>query len=116
MQRPPAFPQGGIAAVLNLAITDPAQLAYISEVLREGVRLISTIGSAEAPRLAERGIAGGNLLWQPSDALLGRIAGLVDAGQLMVVVDRTYPLEQAAEALKQVEHGRVRGKVVLTIA
>jgi hypothetical protein len=34
---------------------------------------------------------------------------LVDAGQLKVVIDHIYPLEQ-------VEHGRVRGKVVLSIA
>jgi NADPH:quinone reductase-like Zn-dependent oxidoreductase len=29
-----------------------------------------------------------------------------------VVVDHTYPLEQAVDALEQVEHGHVRGKVV----
>jgi len=33
-----------------------------------------------------------------------------------VVIDHSYPLEQAVEALDQVEHGRVRGKVVLSIA
>ena len=39
---------------------------------------------------------------------------LVDAGQLRVVLDHIYPLEQAA--LEQVEHGHMRGKVVLSIA
>ena len=52
----------------------------------------------------------------PEAELLGRITRLVDAGQLQVVIDHIYPLEQAALALEQVEHRRVRGKVVLSIA
>jgi len=52
---------------------------------------------------------------QPSAELLGRITRFVDAGQLKVVIDHISPLEQAAPALEQGEHGRVRGKVVLSI-
>jgi len=47
--------------------------------------------------------------------LLGRITRLVEARQLKVVIDHIYPLEQVALALEQVEHGHVRGKVVLSI-
>jgi NADPH:quinone reductase-like Zn-dependent oxidoreductase len=96
---------GGIDAVLDLATTDPAGLAHISGVLGKGGRLISTIESAQAPTLAGRGINASNLSWWPSAALLDRIGCLVDAGQLKVVIDRIYPLEQAADALEQVEHG-----------
>jgi NADPH:quinone reductase-like Zn-dependent oxidoreductase len=55
-------------------------------------------------------------LWNgraPEAELLGRITRLVDAGHLKVVIDHIYPLEEAVLAL---EHGRVRGKVVLRIA
>jgi NADPH:quinone reductase-like Zn-dependent oxidoreductase len=71
--------------------------------------------TAEAPRLAEQGINAALLSWQPSTELLGRIARFIEAGQLQVVIDHIYPLEQAALALEQVEHGQVRGKVVLSI-
>jgi NADPH:quinone reductase-like Zn-dependent oxidoreductase len=107
---------GGIDAVLDLATTEPAGLAHISEVLGKGGRLISTIESAQAPTLVGRGIAASNLSWQPSAALLDRIVRLVDAGKLKVVIDRIYPLEQVADALEQLEHGQVHGKVVLQIA
>lgn len=40
---------------------------------------------------------------------------LVDAGQLTAVVDRTFPLEQVADAHRYVESGRHRGVVVVTI-
>jgi NADPH:quinone reductase-like Zn-dependent oxidoreductase len=106
---------GGVDAVLDVATRDPAGFEHISQVLRAGGRLLTTIVTAEAPRLAEQGINAALLSWQPSAELLGRITRFVDAGQLKVVIDHIYPLEQAALALEQVEHGHVRGKVVLSI-
>lgn len=40
---------------------------------------------------------------------------LAEAGKLTPVIDRTYPLEEAAEAIRYLETGHVRGKVVVTI-
>ncbi len=40
---------------------------------------------------------------------------MIAEGELAVFVDRTYPLEQAADAMRYVEGGHVPGKVVLTI-
>jgi NADPH:quinone reductase-like Zn-dependent oxidoreductase len=112
-----ALHPGGIDAVLDVATTTPERLERISRVLvRPEGRLISTIESAEAPTLAARGITASTFSLMPSAELLGRIAGFVAAGQLKVAEVRTYPLEQAAEALEQVEHGHVRGKVVLRVA
>ena len=43
------------------------------------------------------------------------VTGLIDAGTLTPVVDRTYPLACTAEGLRHVEAGHARGKVVLTV-
>ncbi len=43
------------------------------------------------------------------------LAALVEAGTLTPVVDRTYPLERAADALAYVGEGYARGKVVVTV-
>lgn len=43
------------------------------------------------------------------------LAALVDAGRLRPMVDAVYPLERVADALRAVEAGDVRGKVVITV-
>lgn len=41
---------------------------------------------------------------------------LVEAGRLTPVIDRTYPLGEAAQAIRYLEEGHARGKVVLTVS
>jgi NADPH:quinone reductase-like Zn-dependent oxidoreductase len=50
-----------------------------------------------------------------TDQLL-TLTGLIEAGKLTPVLDRTYPLAGTAEALRRVEQGHARGKVVITVA
>lgn len=40
---------------------------------------------------------------------------LIETEKLKPILDRTYPLEQAGDALRRLERGEVRGKVVLTV-
>jgi NADPH:quinone reductase-like Zn-dependent oxidoreductase len=43
------------------------------------------------------------------------VAALADQGVLQPVIDRAYPLAEAAAALRHVREGHPRGKVVLTV-
>jgi NADPH:quinone reductase-like Zn-dependent oxidoreductase len=40
---------------------------------------------------------------------------LIEAGKVTPVVDRTYPLPEAPEAIRYLEQGRARGKVVIAV-
>jgi hypothetical protein len=59
-------------------------------------------------------------LVEPDGAALTTIAGMIDAGEVVVEVvvevAETFPLEQAGAAHTRGESGRTRGKLVLTIA
>jgi len=46
---------------------------------------------------------------------LATLAGLMEAGKVTPVIDRTYKLSEAAEALRYLETGHARGKVVVTV-
>lgn len=62
-----------------------------------------------------RGVDAATVVRKPERALLGELSRLVEAGQLAAVIDRTYPLEEIAEAHRYGETGRIRGKVVIDI-
>jgi len=50
-----------------------------------------------------------------NQADLGYLGGLMQSGHVKSVIDRTYPLAQAPEAVAYVEEGHARGKVVVIV-
>lgn len=46
---------------------------------------------------------------------LERLAEFIEVGAVTPIVDREYPLEQAADAMRQLVAGKVQGKLVITI-
>lgn len=46
---------------------------------------------------------------------LATLAGMIESGQVRPVIDRTYPLAEAAEALRYLEAGHAHGKVVIAV-
>lgn len=53
---------------------------------------------------------------QPNQADLLVLKDLLAAGKIVSVIDRTYPLAQTADAIRYLETGRARGKVIITVA
>jgi len=46
---------------------------------------------------------------------LETLAGYMQSGQLMPVIDRSYPLDEVPDALRYSEEGHARGKIVVTV-
>jgi len=55
------------------------------------------------------------LFMRPDGAQLAEIAGWIDARRLRPVLHRTYPLDDIRAAFAELERGRARGKIVVTI-
>lgn len=57
----------------------------------------------------------GLMLARPSHKDMQTLADLMASGKLTPVIDRTYPLNEVADAMRYLETGRARGKIVVTI-
>lgn len=85
-------------------------------VLRKGGVLVTVADSAAADKAAQYGVRGVEFIVEPSRAQLIEIARLIEAGALRVIVEATFPLQQAREAFERGLRGHNRGKLVLEIA
>lgn len=80
------------------------------EVLREGGRLVSIAD----PAVEEHG---GRWVWvRPDGERLAQLLEEVAGGRLRIDIDRTFPLEQVAEAFEVSQSGSARGKLVISVA
>jgi len=57
----------------------------------------------------------GMMMAQPSTKDLTLLAEMVESGKLKPVIDRTYKLAEVPEAVRYVEQGHARGKVVISV-
>jgi NADPH:quinone reductase-like Zn-dependent oxidoreductase len=58
----------------------------------------------------------GNMLAKSSQKDLLVLKGLMEAGKVVPVIDRAYPFAETADAIRYLEAGHAKGKVVITVA
>jgi NADPH:quinone reductase-like Zn-dependent oxidoreductase len=58
----------------------------------------------------------GTFISSESAEHLDALRGLIESGQVTPVIDRTYPLAEAAAAIRHMQDGRARGKVVVSVS
>jgi len=83
-------------------------------VLKRGGVLASIVGVAVKPEdAAAAGVQVKPALMRPDGAQLAEIAGLIDAGVVKPIVDRTFPLDETKQALIASRTGRAKGKIIV---
>jgi NADPH:quinone reductase-like Zn-dependent oxidoreductase len=55
------------------------------------------------------------LATQPNQADLQFVAELIEGGKIRPVIDKTFPLSEAPEAIRYLTAGHARGKIVITV-
>jgi NADPH:quinone reductase-like Zn-dependent oxidoreductase len=96
------------------AIGGETQLRSLA-TLRDGGILVGLLGLTPAARSPARDVRARAILVRPDAGQLARIAELVDAGVLEPVVSHRFALADGADAHRQSETRRTRGKIVLEI-
>ena len=57
----------------------------------------------------------GNVLAKPNHSDLVFIKELLEAGKVKPVIDRRYPLSEVPEAIRYLEEGHAKGKIVIVV-
>ena len=57
----------------------------------------------------------GMMMADPSQKDLAVLAVMMQSGKVKPVIDRTYKLSEVPEAIRYLEQGHARGKVVITV-
>ncbi len=109
---------GGVDAILDLV--DNADAARrTGELLREGARIVSTIGALDVEWFAARKAVAENLALPTSPlsshAGLRALLELLERGAIRVMIAGERPLAEAVAALGESKGGSVDGKLVITV-
>jgi NADPH:quinone reductase-like Zn-dependent oxidoreductase len=100
-----------------ISISGPPDPAFAkAQGLNWTVRQVIALGSRNIRSKAKtKGIDYSFLFMHADGAQLGRIAALIDDGDIRPIVDRVFPFEALNEALAYIDTGRAKGKVVLSV-
>lgn len=89
-----------------------AEQQKLNRVLKQVMRLLS-YGIRKKAR--KQGVAYSFVFMRASGAQLKEVTGLIEAGIIKPILDRTFAFQQTADALAYVEQGRAKGKVVVQL-
>jgi NADPH:quinone reductase-like Zn-dependent oxidoreductase len=114
------FTQNGETYDLIFDTFGQSTFSSSSSLKKEGSYLFATYGLPQLFHILWLKVTTGKkaispLLEETTEDLIF-LRELIEAGQIKPVVDRCYPLEQAAEAHRYVEDGHKKGNVALTVA
>ncbi len=85
-------------------------------VMSSGEGRLSGIGRMLSAMVSSPFVSQKQAMWVASlnHADMVTLAGLIDAGKVLPVIDRTYKLDETAAAVRHLEAGHMRGKVVIS--
>jgi NADPH:quinone reductase-like Zn-dependent oxidoreductase len=105
-------PGGQLISLSGPPTAEFAQEQGLSWMLRQVMRLLS---SGIRRKARKHGVSYAFLFMRADGVQLQKITSLIEAGVIKPVIDRSFPFESTAEALRYVEQGRSKGKVTITI-
>jgi NADPH:quinone reductase-like Zn-dependent oxidoreductase len=99
--------------VFDLVDGEPRERSW--KLLKKGGVLVTTLTDPSQETAARYGVRAMRYTVEADGKELAEILSLVTSGKVKPHVQKTYPLEEAAQALNSVEQGHSIGKIVLTV-
>jgi NADPH:quinone reductase-like Zn-dependent oxidoreductase len=83
------------------------------KVLKPNGQIVTIVGAA--PHSPDKKVRNAFMLVRADGEQLAEIGKLIDAGELRVFMEATYPLDEVRDAYARAERGKMRGKIALNI-
>jgi len=107
-----AVKRGGVVVGVGGLPDGPFAREWLPGWARPAIWLMTSKRRRAAARAGVRFVY---LFMRPDGTELAELASWIDAGRLRPIVHRSYPLAEFREAFAELERGRARGKIVVTI-
>jgi NADPH:quinone reductase-like Zn-dependent oxidoreductase len=86
---------------------------YVALALELGIATERIDTIVDFPAIQQHGVKGEGGAAAASAATLAELAAAIAAGDIVVPIQRTYPLDEVRAAFTELEAGHVSGKIVL---
>ena len=106
-------PEGVDALIVVVQLGE--QFGPTAELVKDGGKIASAVGGADAEAFVSRKIDAANILGQADPGPYAEVLRMAADGSLTVPITRTYTFDELPEALGLVGKRRSRGKVAVTI-
>lgn len=108
-----ATKRGGVVIGVGGLPDGPFAKAWMPAFVRPALWLLTGKRRRAAARAGVRFVY---LFMRPDGDQLAELAGWIDAGKLRPLIHRTYPFADVREAFAELERGRARGKIIVSLA
>lgn len=97
-----------LAGWADVVFACTSEIPMFQKIAKEGGKIVTIVDFDSNPGVTP-------LLVKGSTELMDKITEYVSSGKVKVITDTIYPLSEGVEALKHVEKGRAKGKVVIKV-
>lgn len=102
---------GGVDCVFDCVGGDVTEQS--AEVLTGNGRLVTIVSLTGLDKVKEKGVDARSVFVRPDHEQLNRLSAMADNNEISVHIEKSFPLDSAADAQVESQKGHVRGKLVL---
>jgi len=108
------YPKGVDGLIVAAHVGDG--FGALTELVKNGGRIVSTVGGADVEALAQRGVVATNVIGHTDPEAFARVVQMAADGALSVPITRTFTFDELPQALRLVGEERSRGKFAIKIS
>ena len=108
------YPEGVDGLIVAVHVGDG--FGALTDLVKKGGTIASTVGGADVEALAQRGVAATNVIGHTDPEAFARLVQMAEWGTLSVPITRTFTFDDLPQALRLAGEERSRGKFAIKIS